>query len=72
MTLDDSLVKAVDPVAKELHTSNSAFTGKALQDGLVRYKVEQIEKKHRRGYEQNPVTTDEFPVWETEQTWGDE
>ena len=72
MTLDDNLVKAVDRVSKELHTSRSAFTRKALQDALDRYKIEQLERKHRRGYEQNPVAADEFAVWETEQAWGDE
>jgi metal-responsive CopG/Arc/MetJ family transcriptional regulator len=72
MTLDDNLVKAVDRVSKELHTSRSAFTRKALQDALVRYKLEQQEGKHRQGYEENPVAPDEFSVWETEQAWGDE
>jgi len=72
MTLDDNLVKAVDRVSKELQTSRSAFTRKALQDALVRYKLEQLERKHRRGYEQHPVATDEFSIWETEQAWGDE
>ena len=72
MTLDDNLVKAVDRVAKELRTSRSAFTRKALQDALVRYKLEQLERKHRRGYEQHQVVTDEFSIWETEQVWGDE
>ena len=72
MTLDDNLVKAVDRVSKELHTNRTAFTRKALQDALVRYKQEQLEIKHRRGYEQNPVATDEFSVWESEQAWGDE
>lgn len=72
MTLDDNLVKAVDRVSKELHTSRSAFTRKALQDALVRYKLEQQERKHRLGYEQNPVEPDEFSIWETEQVWGDE
>ncbi|MFO7605447.1 MAG: ribbon-helix-helix protein, CopG family [Desulfurivibrionaceae bacterium] len=72
MTLDDNLVKAVDRVSKELHTSRSAFTRKALRDALVRYKIEQQEYKHRQGYKKNPVATNEFSVWETEQTWGDE
>lgn len=72
MTLDDNLVNAVDRVAKELHTSRSAFTRKALQDALVRYQLEQQEIKHRRGYEQNQVSPDEFSVWETELVWGDE
>ncbi len=72
MTLDDNLVKAVDRVSKELHTNRSAFTRKALQDALFRYKIEQLERKHRRGYEKNPVAADEFSSWETEQAWGDE
>ena len=71
MTLDDDLVKAVDRVSKELCTSRSAFARKALRDALARHKLEQLERKHRRGYEQHPVAADEFSVWETEQAWGD-
>ena len=72
MTLDDDLVKAVDRVSKRLHTSRSAFTRMALREALSRYTLEQLEHKHRRGYEQHPVSTDEFSVWETEQAWDDE
>jgi metal-responsive CopG/Arc/MetJ family transcriptional regulator len=72
MTLDDDLVTAVDSVSKELHTSRSAFARKALRDALARYSLEQLERKHRRGYERQPVAADEFSVWETEQAWGDE
>lgn len=60
----------IDLVSKELHTSRSAFTRKALQEALARYKIEQLERKHRLGYEENPVTTDEFSIWDTEQAWG--
>jgi len=72
MTLDDDLVTAVDRVSKELQTTRSAFARKALRDALARYSIEQLELKHRRGYEQYPVASDEFSVWETEQSWGDE
>ena len=72
MTLDDDLVKAVDRVSKQLHTSRSAFTRKALREALAHYNLEQLERKHRHGYERHPVATDEFSVWETEQKWGDE
>ncbi len=72
MTLDDDLVAAVDRVSKELRTSRSAFTRKALRDALVRCTLEQLERKHRQGYERHPVAADEFSVWETEQVWGDE
>ncbi len=72
MTLDDDLVTAVDRVSKELRTSRSAFARKALRDALERCTHEQLERRHRRGYERYPVAVDEFSVWETEQAWGDE
>jgi len=72
MTLDEDLVKAVDRVSKQLRTSRSAFTRKALREALARYSLEQLERKHRQGYERQPVGANEFAVWETEQAWGDE
>ena len=72
MTLDDNLVKSVDRVSKELCTTRSGFARKALRDALIRYRLEKQEQKHRRGYEQHPVAADEFSVWESEQSWGDE
>lgn len=72
MTLDDDLVQAVDRVSKQLRTSRSAFTRKALREALSRYNLEQLESKHRQGYERHPVTAEEFSVWEAEQSWGDE
>ncbi|MFZ0613501.1 MAG: ribbon-helix-helix protein, CopG family [Desulfobacterales bacterium] len=64
MTLDDDLVKAVDRVSKRLHTSRSAFTRKGIREALDRYSREQLERQHRRGYEQHPVASGEFSVWE--------
>jgi len=72
MTLDDDLVTEVDRVSKELRTSRSAFARKALRDALLRCTREQLEQKHRQGYERYPVAAHEFSVWETEQAWGDE
>ncbi|MBN1106728.1 MAG: ribbon-helix-helix protein, CopG family [Deltaproteobacteria bacterium] len=72
MTLDDDLVKAVDRVSKELSTSRSAFARKALREALARYQLEQLEHKHRRGYERHPLAANEFSIWEGEQAWGDE
>ena len=72
MTLDDNLVQAVDRISKQLNTNRSAFTRKALREALSRYNLEQLEQKHRQGYERHPVTDNEFSVWEQEQSWGDE
>jgi metal-responsive CopG/Arc/MetJ family transcriptional regulator len=71
MTLDDDLVKSVDRDSKLLNTSRSAFTRKALREALANYNLEQLERKHREGYERNPILADEFSVWEAEQDWGD-
>ncbi len=72
MTLDDDLVKAVDRVSKQLNTSRSAFTRKALREAIAKFKIEQLELKHQRGYERFPAVSEEFSVWEKEQAWGDE
>ena len=72
MTLDEDLVQAVDRVTKQLRTNRSAFTRKALREALARYSLEQLERKHRQGYERHPIGADEFSVWEKEQVWGDE
>ncbi len=71
MTLDEDLVKAIDHVSKQLHTSRSAFTRMALREALARHNLKQLERKHRQGYERCPAFPDEFSVWETEQAWGD-
>ncbi|UCB47133.1 MAG: ribbon-helix-helix protein, CopG family [Spirochaetota bacterium] len=72
MTLDEDLVKAVDRISKQLNTTRSAFTRQALREALSRYSIEQLEQKHKKGYEKHPVTVDEFSVWDEEQAWGDE
>ena len=72
MTLDEDLVKAIDQVAKQLHTSRSAFARMALLEALELHNLRQLENKHRLGYEKKPVSQDEFSVWESEQSWGDE
>ena len=72
MTLDENLIRNVDRVSKKLHVSRSAFTREALHESLARYAVVQQEQRHRAGYEHHPVGADEFPVWESEQDWGDE
>ena len=72
MTLDDELVKKVDAIANELHTTRSAFTRDALREAVKQYNTKRLELKHHQGYAANPVNKEEFSVWEKEQNWGDE
>jgi metal-responsive CopG/Arc/MetJ family transcriptional regulator len=71
MTLDESLVKAVDNAAKKLGTIRSAFTREALRSALKETRVKELEAKHREGYRRKPVKRGEFSAWESEQAWGD-
>jgi metal-responsive CopG/Arc/MetJ family transcriptional regulator len=71
MTLDDSLVEAVDRAAESLGTTRSAFTRDALRAALARIQERELERRHRAGYERRPVEPGEFSDWESEQVWGD-
>ncbi len=71
MTLDDDLVATVDQIVKKLKTTRSAFTRKALRNAIKQAHIEELERKHKKGYGKSPVDKMEFSVWETEQEWGD-
>lgn len=71
MTLDDSLVDAVDRAARSLGTTRSAFARDALRAALVNLKEREMEHRHREGYARKPVRPGEFSDWEDEQVWGD-
>lgn len=71
MTLDEDLVEAVDEAARRLGTSRSAFARSALREALARLREQQLEQKHREGYQRRPVKPGEFDAWESEQVWPD-
>ena len=72
VTLDEHLVQTVDRVAKDLHTTRSAFVREALRQAVARVKMQKLEEKHREGYLRKPAGADEFRAWEKEQKWGDQ
>ena len=71
MTLDEELIDRVDKVVKKLHTTRSAFTRSALREAIEKINTNQLEEKHRKGYEKRPVGQSEFSIWESEQKWCD-
>jgi predicted transcriptional regulator len=71
MTLDDDLVREVDKLAKKMHTNRSALTRRALYEIIERTNAQNMEARHRAGYQRNPVKPKEFSIWEEEQSWGD-
>jgi metal-responsive CopG/Arc/MetJ family transcriptional regulator len=70
MTLDDDLVATVDQVVKKLKTTRSAFARKALRSAIKQVNINELERKHKKGYGHRPVDKMEFSVWEAEQEWG--
>ncbi len=71
MTLDDTLVEAVDTISRKLNMNRSAFTRKVLRDAIQQYTISQMEKKHQQGYKDFPTGKEEFSIWEEEQDWGE-
>ena len=66
MSLDDSLVEAVDRAAESLGTTRSGFTRDALEAALSNLEEREMELRHRAGYERHPVEPGEFSDWESE------
>ena len=71
MTLGETLVAEVDRIVKELGTTRSEFTRRALKEALLRHRERELERRQREGYRRHPVRPDEFSDWESEQVWGD-
>lgn len=72
MTLDDSLIEAVDKIVKKLKTTRSAFARKALGEAIKQARIEMLEAKHKQGYKRHPSNEPELGGWESEQKWGHE
>lgn len=71
ITLDEALCEEVDRAVEKLGTTRSELTRRALRDWLSRLEVEELERRHREGYERHPVRSGELDAWEGEQVWGD-
>ncbi|MBK7916857.1 MAG: ribbon-helix-helix protein, CopG family [Chloroflexi bacterium] len=69
MTIDENLLVQVDTLVAELGTNRSAFMRDALESALKQRQVTLLEQQHRAGYERQPLTPDEFDIWQGEQVW---
>jgi len=63
ITLDEPLARDVDRAVEKLGTTRSGFTREALRDALSRLDREQLERRHRQGYERHPVKPGEFDLF---------
>ena len=69
MTIDEVLLTQVDTLVEALGTNRSAFMREALESALKQRQVKVLEEQHRAGYERQPLTPDEFDIWQEEQVW---
>lgn len=71
MTMEEDLIREVDRTAKSLGKTRSAFTREALLKAIKEVRNKALEEKQIKGYRKNPVKSDEFSGWESEQVWVD-
>ena len=71
ITLDENLVREIDKAAQELGTSRSAFIQNALRAALDYLREEELGKRHRAGYAEQPVQPGELTDEDNEQAWPD-
>ena len=50
-------------------TTPSDFTRGAMVDAMPKIDHEELDRRHREGYERHPVRAGEFDAWEDEQVW---
>ena len=70
MTIDERLLKLVDKLSRDRHTTRSAFIRDALEAEIRRERIREGEMRHARGYARKPVAQNEFDLWVGEQDWG--
>jgi len=75
ITLDEALLQQVDEVVQNEGTNRSAYIREILEEALKRYRIAQLEKKHREGYERLPIQPEEIEeleLRESAQVWPDD
>ena len=72
MTLEEDLVAAGDRVGRRRKTTRAAVARDALREALTKHRMQEMEEKHRQGYQRHPVKPGEFDLWQGEQQWGDQ
>jgi metal-responsive CopG/Arc/MetJ family transcriptional regulator len=70
LTIDETLLAALDRVVDELGTSRSHFIRSALRLALRQRAIEKLEARHAVGYRQQPAHETEVTAWMDEQIWG--
>ena len=69
IVLDKELLRAADRAAQLRRVNRSALFREALRSHLKRLATLEREHRDRKGYEQHPLDSSEFGVWEKVAAW---
>ncbi len=69
--VEDSVLEEVERATRALAMTREAFVRTALERALRQREVIALERRHARGYEERPQTSEEVGEWEAEQVWGE-
>ena len=72
ITIDEDLLKQIDQWIRKKDENRSAFIRDSIHHYIHSLQVQQLEEKHRLGYQKYPVYKKEFNKWHREQIWGNE
>lgn len=71
MSLDETLLHAVDQEASQRGTTRSALVREVLQAWFAGRQESRLEAQHRQGYDRFPVEKGEFDFADADHGWGD-
>lgn len=69
VVLDAELLRATDAAAKRARLNRSAVVRKALREHLRRIRIEEMEARDRRGYEERVSDSERSAEWERVAQW---
>ena len=72
ITIDESTLDEVDRRLEGQTRRRSAFIRDCIRRHLERLRAMEFEDAERRAYEQEPIRSGEFDVWDDVQVWPDE
>lgn len=69
VVLDSELLRATDAAAKRARLNRSAVVRKALREHLRRERIQEMEARDRRGYEERASDSKHSVEWERAAQW---
>ena len=70
ITMDADLAAQVDECAQRVGATRASFTREALRAALRRYRIKDLEERHRDGYRRIPTKPHELKVADGDHAWG--